>query len=215
MPPEDSRGKTEARDFEEKADSDEEGLEERETYLRKDGDVYKEVLLIKVESAGFTSGNFAMITMNDVPVEVPNNQNDHQRGLHVLIMDPSSEQALISIIFDTYESSYSLDHFINTYVSRIPEGHIVIAACKDDCSTHMSQQAKQWLADMGSQEVWNLQYRDSFAFIGVHGRNEAVEKRSAQGDGPASVTQVYWQSGGVEVDGDQVEKEQARVAARK
>lgn len=44
--------------------------------------------------------------------------------------------------------------------------YIVAIACKDDCVSSLSDKAKSWLRSMGSIEIDELQYRDSFGFIG-------------------------------------------------
>ena len=65
----------------------------------------------------------------------------------------------------------------------MPNGHIVVAACKDDCVTNLSTAGKKWFFDMGSKEIWNLGYRQGFSFIGINGQNTTgfgvFEKRAS------------------------------------
>ena len=42
----------------------------------------KDVVIVQASSAGFNGGNFAKITINDVPVEVDVNENNHDRGCY-------------------------------------------------------------------------------------------------------------------------------------
>ena len=42
----------------------------------------------------------------------------------------------------------------------------------------MSKKAKHWFAGMGSKEIWNLENKQGFSFIGTIGKNECLEKRS-------------------------------------
>lgn len=58
----------------------------------------------------------------------------------------------------------------------ITNGHIVIAACKDEFITKLSKLAKSWFENMGSEQIWNVKYRQSFAFIGIYGKKYANEK---------------------------------------
>ena len=44
---------------------------------------------------------------------------------------------------------------------------------------------------MGSEKIWTLDYRESFAFIGVTGREEANERLSHEKCGSISVSQVF------------------------
>ena len=59
-------------------------------------------------------------------------------------------------VFDTYKTSKGLDNYIR---KGIPEGWVVVAACEDECTTQLSQLAKNWFIDMGSMEIQNLKYR--------------------------------------------------------
>lgn len=62
-------------------------------------------LVIQVSSAGFKAGNYAKITLNDVPVECHNNEHNHQRGLHIVIVNPHDGNPEFSQVFDTHASS--------------------------------------------------------------------------------------------------------------
>ena len=84
----------------------------------------------------------------------------------MVIFNPLIGLIECAIVFDTYESSKKLDEFI---WNDIPNGYIVIAACMDECTKNLSDSAKLWFENMGSQEIWNLKYRCGFAFIGVVG----------------------------------------------
>ena len=46
---------------------------------------------------------------------------------------------------------------------------------------------------MGSKHIWNLQYREPFAFIGITGKISANEKRSTDLTKSVSVTQIFSQ----------------------
>lgn len=94
-------------------------------------------------------------------------------------------------VFDTYCDSEAFERFIDT---NIPDGHIVAAACKDDCASKLSERGKHWFASMGSIDVWHLVSNDGFAFVGVKGSKEANEKRAPDVEGvsmPVSVTSIY------------------------
>ena len=57
-----------------------------------------------------------------------------------MVINPSSGKIVSARAFDTYKSS-AIDKFIS---KDIPEGNIVVAACKDECSTKMSKTLKLW-----------------------------------------------------------------------
>ena len=149
------------------------------------------MILIQASSAGFEGGNFEKITINDVKVSVEKNESDNLRGLHIVIIDPSNGKVTTAKAFDTYtkhQSTSAIAEFINT---EICEGHIVVAACKDECSKNLSRKVKKWFANMGSSEIWNLGYRQGYVFIGVHGRMGAVEQRGTSKKKPVSITKVF------------------------
>ena len=91
--------------------------------------------------------------------------------------------------FDTYESCAKFDEFTKTQFRH--QGYIVVAACKDDMTSHLSLEGKQWFADMGSTEVWNLEHRSSFTFIGTTGGGDVNERRGITTKDTASVAQVF------------------------
>ena len=136
----------------------------------------KLVLVIKVSSAGRIGGDFAEITINDLAVQLERNENRHFRGLNLVLINPETGKIELAKAFDTYKTSKGLDAFI--LGKNAPHGTIVAAACKDDCSTKLSEEAKKWFAKMGSEEIWNLDYRQGFAFIGKIGKGKVIEKRA-------------------------------------
>ena len=69
-----------------------------------------------------------------------------------------------------------MEEFIRLAV--IPDGHIVVAACQDECANQLSWECKKWFEAMGSQEISNLKYRESFSFIGVMGKSQPNEKKA-------------------------------------
>ena len=142
-------------------------------------------MVVNASSAGFDAGNFAKIKIDDVEVEFPKPATE--RGLHIVILDPKSGHIKNAGIFDTYKSSESLNEFI---FKGVPQGDIVVAACKDECTRAMSSTGKYWFSDMGSKEIWKLAYRHSWAFIGCMGNKEATEKRAPTTAESVNVTKI-------------------------
>ena len=75
------------------------------------------------------------------------NANNHDRGLHIAIINPITGTIEVSRIFDTFHSSSEIDKFIK---AGVPDNYIVVAACKDDCVTNMSETVRKWFFLMGS-----------------------------------------------------------------
>ena len=137
------------------------------------------------------------MTIDTVPVEVTG-ADVHRRGLHLVVIDPTNGRRTAAQAFDTYRSSASFHEFLDYY--RIPYGHIVVAACKDDCVSKLSYRARRFFAEMGSVELPNLGYRTGWAFIGVFGMRTPLEKKAIPSEPVVTLTQVFqtanWVVGG-------------------
>lgn len=90
----------------------------------------------------------------------------------------------VAEVFDTYKTSEDFEKLVDISSTKFGEGSIVMAACMDDCVTSLSKKCKQWFADMGSKEIWNVEYRQGFSFIGILGRNKVNEKRAIEKSEP-------------------------------
>ena len=133
--------------------------------------------VINVESCGFDSGNKATIKINDQIMEINENENKHHRGLHIILINGEDGTIDHAKAYDTYESSRKLEEFIDSPLART-KGHIVVAACKDECSQQLSHKVEDWFISMGAEEIVNLYYRLSYVFIGILGSTgDAAEKR--------------------------------------
>lgn len=151
------------------------------------------MLVVKVDSAGYDAdgGSLAVISLNGFIVKVESNENNHYRGLHIVIFNPVSGMVQWAKAYDTYKSVQAFDEFID---NPIPAGYIIIAACMDECATNLSKQAKFWFSNMGSKEIADIEYRQAFAFIGISGgesTGSAQERRARSVKDKASVTQIF------------------------
>lgn len=123
-------------------------------------------------------------------IDCGKNENGHDRGLHVVVMDPQDGGSAMGRVFDTYKSSEAIDQFIDEN-EEMPDGNIVICACKDECSKSISEKAKQWLQNCGSLMSPYLKYRCGFAFIGiVERRCECNENLANYKKQTCTVTQI-------------------------
>ena len=114
------------------------------------------VILIEVLSAGYHAGDHAKIIIQTSAVKMDQNESGHYRGLNIVIINPENNQVVLSKVYDTYKTSKDLDDLI---ALGIPEGYIVIAACKDECTANLSNEARVWFSHMGSTEILELGYR--------------------------------------------------------
>ena len=56
----------------------------------------------------------------------------------------------------------------------------MIAACQDEMMSKLSPQTKLWFGKHGAKEIWNLKYREGWAFIGTMGSGNAIDKKCAE-----------------------------------
>ena len=112
------------------------------------------VIVVQVQAAEAEGGGFAYVTIDDEPVVVDCNENNHYRGLHIVVINPNNGQVEQAKVFDTYKSSAILEIFIK---DKVPEGHIVVAASKDECARKLSNTVKMWFKNMGSEEIGQLE----------------------------------------------------------
>ena len=112
--------------------------------------------------------------------------------MHLVVINPTNGEVCWAIVFDTYKSSDALNEFI---LRGLPTGYIVVAACKDEMTTELSGLAKHWLGEMGSLNIWKLEYRDSFVFIGRSNQNGTMpsntEFNEKSGKEQVSISQVF------------------------
>ena len=153
-----------------------------------------EIMIINAKSARSNrkGKKFAEISINNSPVKMPKNENGNFRGLHIVILDPKNGKIENSQVFDTFKSSDALEEFIKF---NVPDGKIVIAACQDECTSELSEKAKKWFLDMGSNEILDLKYREGFAFIGISGQKQgAFDKKSGSENSDDVVVQQIFKT---------------------
>ena len=68
--------------------------------------------MISASSAGFNGANYAKITLNGFQVQVEKNENEHYRGLHIVVFNPYNGLVDSAQVFDTYKTSTNLENFI-------------------------------------------------------------------------------------------------------
>ena len=92
----------------------------------------------------------SLIKVNGEYIEMCPNRMGHYRGLHIVVINTPTGEFEYAKVFDTYKSSSSIDEFIN---QDFTPGHIVLAACMDQCVNNLSYEANHWFWKMGSKEI--------------------------------------------------------------
>ncbi|MFQ5641095.1 MAG: C25 family cysteine peptidase, partial [bacterium] len=119
---------------------------------------------LNVISAGHGSGfgNFCQIKVNGEDLS-PN-----KRGFNLVTLNPVNGAVEEIRIFDTFKSqaiSDSMAQFLNS----LRDETVVLIGIKDDAQYSITESAYQALESLGSQRIRELQYRQSWAMIGVKG----------------------------------------------
>lgn len=122
----------------------------------------------EVHSAGFTSGNYAKLFLNDKLVSTCSNETGC-RGLNLVAMDAVSHKVLHSAAYDTYGNN-DQSKLLMTDVKKLPDGTIFMVAVKDEASNKLSEKVKEFFTKLGSVEINALGFREAWAFIGVKGQ---------------------------------------------
>uniref|UniRef100_UPI00358ECECB protein FAM3B-like isoform X2 n=1 Tax=Myxine glutinosa TaxID=7769 RepID=UPI00358ECECB len=82
------------------------------------------------------------------------------RGMNIVVLEVKTG-ALVEIkAFDMYEGAFSQP--MVTYLKSISTGSFILIATFDDGATRLSQEAKTLLTEMGSKEISELRFRDSW-----------------------------------------------------
>ncbi|KAI9591628.1 glycosyl hydrolases family 15-domain-containing protein [Syncephalis fuscata] len=138
------------------------------------------VVAVSVQSAGFDAGDFTHITVNNVEYSM------NLRGLNVVVIDRLGEVTEVAS-FDTHLSSEESDAF-SKLVDQLENGSVIVVAIKDESSWHLSLSAIQACRSLGSKSIDQVQFRDSWCFIGTKGNTSlAVESYRPAKDGPTEL----------------------------
>ena len=148
-------------------------------------------IVVEASSGGWNAGNFAQIKVNGEKVKLRNNSSGHDRGLHLVVIDQKTGEVTAAQVFDTYQSSDAIEKFISS--DGVPQGSIVVAACKDDFQRALSANCTQFFEEkMNSREISKVQYRHGYVFMGILGGAGAVsEKRAQNPSEKVTITQVF------------------------
>jgi hypothetical protein len=137
---------------------------------------------IQVSSAGLADGNFARFNVNGQLIF------NGSRGISIVALDSNTGQTLFQRSFDTYASAAQSDT-LAFMIQSLPDSAVVLAATMDDGATNLRSNAIEALQSVGSQQIGQLKYRDSWALIGRKGVSQPIaEQLSPQGSGAAQAS---------------------------
>ncbi|MEQ8469082.1 interleukin-like EMT inducer domain-containing protein [Coleofasciculus sp. E1-EBD-02] len=138
---------------------------------------------IAATSAGNNWGNMAQVTCNGELIPLA---EGYQRGLNVVVFNPSNGRQLQSRSFDIYADPANADAFAD-WIETIPQGRVVAIAAKDDASFNLSDLAKTACKSIGSTQIDRLQFRGSWAIVGIKGASGGAVIENLNNFGSVSV----------------------------
>ncbi|CAH1783634.1 unnamed protein product [Owenia fusiformis] len=112
--------------------------------------------------------------------------NDAGRGFNIAVVDPTTKDILRLGRFDTYAQDSSL---LEIFLEQVEDGQIVVAVTNDDASTKLNNHAKELFNKLGSSQIQNVRFRDTWAMAGMKGiggftQFEQLQFAGANGEWP-------------------------------
>jgi len=149
----------------------------------------KSKLHLVATSCSWHYGNSFLLVINDNPVNNVHYSGDDHRGIVMVILNKDGK-VLDNQIFDTYKTpaaSDQLEAAIQSHLS-ISVGQLIILGVKDEGSRSLTASARRIITSLGSQQINQLQHRDSWCFIARIGKPRSIKEMR---DSNNSVT-VSW-----------------------
>ena len=144
---------------------------------------------ITVISAGTTAGSVCVIAKNGL------NQltNTLFSGMGIAVFDPVTMKTDTSAWYDMYDFADSVQSCANL-INSLPPGKIVAMGVCDDAAFHMNATLRTAIQSLGSTKISQLQFRSSWALIGVKGAlpGTVIEQiQGPTGQTPLHVDSLY------------------------
>jgi phosphorylase kinase alpha/beta subunit len=148
------------------------------------------ILSIKAQSAGYFAGNFAKVEINGTVMQA------NSRGIHVWVIDRNENIILERASFDTHISKDESQEF-SKFLKWIATGMVIIIASKDEFIENLTEDAIAALEQLGSAKIRDVEYRDSYVFIGEKGNTKDIlEAHQQSKDGPTELIEKSFKIAG-------------------
>jgi len=134
---------------------------------------------ILLSSASFDVGNSFTLAINDHSDPIISYKGDKERGVVMIIIDRQGK-VVYNQIFDTYSSTSASDQLEKAISDQISQhaGCLLILGVKDEASRSLTPSLRNRIALLGSHQINQLEYRDSWCFITRIGKPQsACEER--------------------------------------
>uniref|UniRef100_A0A098M064 Protein FAM3B-like protein n=1 Tax=Hypsiglena sp. JMG-2014 TaxID=1550645 RepID=A0A098M064_9SAUR len=89
------------------------------------------------------------------------------RGINIAIVDYKTGKVADIDYFDMWEGEFS--EAMTGFISRAPQKSLIFMVTHDDGSTKLKEDSKKAIAELGSEEIWNLKFRSGWVFLAAKG----------------------------------------------
>lgn len=92
-----------------------------------------------------------------------NSLNNVDRGMNIAVVDGRSGKTVDKDVFDLYGKDSTE---VKLFLRKLEDTHIVMVTTYDDAAFKLDDEARRMFAEMGSQKVKSLAFRDNWIFVG-------------------------------------------------
>jgi len=98
-----------------------------------------------------------------------------ERGIGIVVVDYHTRTVSYKHMYDTSENSAESEKSVKL-IDRIKDGSYIVMGVKDEAARQLSTDAKKAIANLGSEEINKLEYRDSWAMIVRKGNVKSIRE---------------------------------------
>ena len=116
------------------------------------------------------------------------------RGFHVVMLSATDGEVSKKNVFDTFKDASASREMIQ-FIDSSPDGSIIIIAVVDTAHAKLTQDARKYIASLGSRHVADLDYRETLALVTSKGVTRPpwfAENKKAYRKGPSSLDVTIW-----------------------
>ncbi len=142
---------------------------------------------VTIESQGQDDGDYQRIFVDGT------NQSTNLRGMNIVKLD-NFGNFVEQVRYDTYGSETESDNMLQ-YLNQIEENYYVLIQVRDQQSMNLTEQLKDKLRQLGSNEIQYMGHRDSWLFMTRIGyQHQILEKLSHRYNGQVSDSYTIYNS---------------------
>jgi len=150
----------------------------------------EDTTVLSVISAGFYAGANCVISLNSKNIL----SNSYFTGMGIAVIDPVNLKVDTSASFQLFNQPANMQALVN-FINSIQQGKIVVIGVSDDAANNMTSSLQDAIKSLGSTKIDSLQFRGSWAIIGIKGAAandpRVIEQVKGPYDGLVSLSKTY------------------------